>query len=61
MGKVTLSIDGEKIKELKKKAIDADMTLSDYLATAGTVTPGQEIKKQYQSAGGVPSGAEISK
>lgn len=61
MGKVTLSIDNEKIKELKKKAIDADMTLSNYLATAGTVTPGQEIKKQYQIFGGVPSEAEVNK
>jgi len=53
MGKVTLSIDKDKIKELKIKAINAEMTLSDYLATAGTITPGQEIKKSYQNSGTV--------
>lgn len=34
----------EKYKELKKKAIDADITLSDYLSTAGTITPIEQVK-----------------
>lgn len=35
--KLTLSIEDKEIKDLKKLAIDADMTLSDYLAKAGKI------------------------
>ncbi len=54
--KVTLSMNVEKVKELKKKAIDAGVTLSDYLAGAGTITSIPQIQK-YQnniSAVGAP-------
>ena len=43
--KVTLSMNVEKVKELKKKAIDAGVTLSDYLAGAGTITSIPQIQK----------------
>jgi len=52
--RTTIYIEENKAKELKKKAIDANMSFSDYLATAGTITPNQEIKKSYQNSGGVP-------
>ena len=38
-------MDKDKIKDLKKRALDADMTLSSFLAVAGTITPIKTIKK----------------
>ena len=43
-GKLTLSIEEEKIKEFKKLAIDYGMTVSDYLTIAGTITDPIKIK-----------------
>lgn len=54
--KLTLSMEEQKVKELKKKAIDADMTLSEYLSRAGTNTPIDQIQNTpvVKSEGGRP-------
>ena len=41
-----MEIDGNKIQELKKKAIDADLSLSAFLSHAGTIVKLEDLKKQ---------------
>lgn len=43
--RTNISINSEDLKSLKIKAIKADMTLSEMLVTAGTITPADVIKK----------------
>jgi len=51
--RVVLLMSDEKVKELKKKAIDADVSLSQYLITAGTITPIEKIKEAKYTGGAV--------
>ena len=50
---LTLSMDAGRIKELKKKAVDADLSLSEYLCKAGLVMGSirqnmiEEIEKMF--------------
>ena len=46
-------MDQEKIKELKHKALDANMTLSGFLAHAGTQTTIEQAQKAELSTGGI--------
>jgi len=46
----TLSIDGDKLKELKKRAIDAELSLSDYLTGASDTSERMVAgQKEYKS------------
>lgn len=53
---VAISMPISKYKELKKLAVDHDMSLSQLLVTAGTVTNIGIIKKNLEDTRGVPSG-----
>lgn len=51
--RVTIFLTEEKEKELKKKAIDAGVSLSTLLSTAGTISSVREVQNN-QNTGGVP-------
>ena len=51
--RVSIFLTEEKEKELKKKAIDAGKSFSDYLSIAGTITPIDTIKQAPVNSGGV--------
>lgn len=48
---VTISMPISKLKEFKKLAIDHDMTLSQLLTTAGTITEVEDVKKYLDTGG----------
>lgn len=50
--KANLSVDKDVLKALKIKALENDMTLSDMLTTAGTITPADVIKKHLEDSQG---------
>ncbi|MDO8341418.1 MAG: hypothetical protein Q7T59_05605 [Candidatus Woesebacteria bacterium] len=52
---VSISLDPDKHKELKIKALNAGMTLSNYLSVAGTITNVDSIQKFTESNSGVPT------
>ena len=52
---VSISLDPIKHRELKIKALNAGMTLSNYLSTAGTITNINDVHGFVESRSGVPS------
>lgn len=50
---MTIRMDDEKVWEMRQKAAQAQMSLSDYLAAAGTATdPKQLLRKEDSSERG---------
>lgn len=49
--RVTLLMRPEKVRELKKRALDLDTSLSRYLVTAGTVADPVQMKASISQAG----------
>jgi hypothetical protein len=55
MTKLTLSMNEDKIKELKIKAINAGLPLSEYLSRAGTISTIEQIQKAEDTRGVPPA------
>jgi len=51
---VTLAIEKDRVKELKKKAIDAGLSLSEFMSAAGMGTSVVEAQKIVSSGGVLP-------
>lgn len=49
--RIAISIDEEKARELKKKAVDADMSFSEFLTQAGSQVDPIEMRQQKYSGG----------
>lgn len=52
--RVSIFLTEEKEKEFKMKAVDAGVSLSQFLETAGTITSANKINKLIDSSGAAP-------
>ena len=56
--KLTIFVPTDKIKEFKIKAIQSDMTVSDYLTTAATISSPEQVRSSFQATDNLGTAAD---